>query len=83
MLQSYITHSMNAAIPKLNPISAFFMNQKEYAELIGMLSELNVVIKGQEVYVNEKTIERKGEYLKLIEKINKINKISMQLMEKA
>lgn len=54
MLGGYIKNSINAVIPELNPISTFFMSQKDYTELIGMLSELNVVIKGQEVYVNEK-----------------------------
>lgn len=82
MLQGYITHSMNAVIPELAPKSAFLMRQKEYSELINMFSELNVAIKSQEVYVNEKAIKRKGEYFNLVERINKINKISMQLMEK-
>lgn len=82
MLQSYITHSMNAVIPKLAPKSAFLMKNKEYNDLISLFSELNVVIKGQEVYVNEKVVERKGEYFNLIEKISKINKISVQLVEK-
>lgn len=82
MLQGYITNSMNAVIPGLNPISTFFMKQKEYAELISMFSELNVVIKGQEVYVNDKIVAKKGEYFNLVEKISKINKITMQLVGK-
>lgn len=80
MLQSYITHSMNAVIPNLDPISTFLMSSKEYVDLIRLFSELNVVIKGQEVYVNEKAIERKAEYFNLAEKMNKINKLSIQLV---
>lgn len=82
MLQDYIAHSINAVIPELAPKSAFLMKNKEYNDLMSLFSELNVVIKGQEVYVNEKVVARKGEYSELIKKINKINKISIQLVEK-
>lgn len=82
ILQGYITNSINAAIPGLNPTSAFFMSQKEYIELIFMLSELNIVIQGQEVYVNEKSIQKKGEYFGLAKEISKINQIAIQFFEK-
>lgn len=82
ILQSYITHSMNAAIPNLDPISTFLMSSKEYVDLIRLFSELKVVIEGQEVYVNGKLIEIKAEYFNFVEKMSKINNISIQLAEK-
>lgn len=82
MLQSYITNSINASIPQLSPKSTFLMRSKEYNDLIKLFSELKIDIKNEKLYVNEKVVKTKGEYFNLIEKINKINKISIQLMEK-
>lgn len=82
MLQSYIKHSMNAVIPELSPKSAFLMSSKEYNELIRLFSELNLVIKDEKVYVNDKAVETKGDYFGLLEKTTRINMLSIQLKEK-
>lgn len=82
MLQGYITNSINSSVPNLSPRSTFFMNSEEYINLIKLFSELKIAIKDNKVYVNEKAIKTNAEYINLIEKISKINKISIDLMKK-
>lgn len=58
------------------------MSSKEYNELIRLFSELNLVIKDEKVYVNDKAVETKGDYFELLEKTTRINMLSIQLKEK-
>lgn len=81
ILESYITHSINGILPELNPESTRLMSNKNYQEVIKLLSELNVVVQDNTVYVNEKKVEKNSDCIDLIERINKINKLSIQVVE--
>lgn len=81
ILESYITHSINGILPELYPQSAKLMSNKNYQEVIKLLSELNVVIQDNTVYVNEKKVEKNSECIELIERINKINKLLIKVVE--
>ena len=65
VLESYITHSINGTLPEFNPQSTKLMSNKNYQEVIKLLSELNVVIQDNTVYVNEKKVEKNSECIEL------------------
>lgn len=81
ILESYITHSINATLPELNPQSAKLMSNKNYQKVIKLFSELNVVIKNNIVYVNDEALEKNSDGINLVERINEINKLANQIVD--
>lgn len=82
MLKAYITNSINAVVPNLEPNSTKLMREKEYVDLIQYISNVNIRLEGTKVYWNDKLIEKKKEYFAFKEQIVIINKKIQHLEEK-